>query len=221
MNFDERKNDAVGLFVQYFDGDMLITIPEEIGIVSNKSAWHFGFSSSGEYFETYSNKQYINDGVAYKYYRKDSDEYAGFITYGGLHHTYPFEMWDVRDLLKEYGHRTVLPFIAVYGIKRDSRVLMPEFGEDTFRMVESHLCQKLFYVAGYQRFIPCDYSVEKNEDGKYKFIIYADGQPVYQLAVTWDKQQRSFSDYQNQIRNPWEIDKVIDPDDDSRDLPFT
>ena len=209
-----------GVFVQYCRNDVLITLPEEVKEVTDKNAWHFYMDETGRVYETYMVKVDRHDATSYDFYIKDTEERVGGATYGGRYHVFEPEWWTTEELLREYGHRTVLPFIAIYGTSKDSYAKMPEYGEEIYKMGEAGLCLKLFFIAGYQKFVPCEYHVEKNRDGQICFVIHADGQQVYRMDIGWNNEKPSFADYQNQMRDPWNIDKVNEvqcSDDDEND----
>ena len=212
-----------GVFVQYCRNDVLITLPEEVKEVTDKNAWHFYMDETGQVYETYMVKVNCRDATSYDFYIKDTKERVGSVTYGGRYHVFSPSWWTLDELLREYGQRTVLPFIAVFGTSKDSYSKMPEYGEEIYKMVEAGLCLKLYFVAGYQKFVACEYHVEKDKDGQIRFVINADGQQVYQMDIRWDNEKSSFTDYQNKIRDPWNIDKINesryadDDEDDSND----
>ena len=93
------------------------------------------------------------------------------------------------------------------------------------------MCLKLFFVAGYQKFVPCEYHVEKDKDGQISFVINAGGEQVYRMDIGWNSEIPSFTDYQNQINHPWnihrineskygnedEVDEIDDEEDDEED----
>ena len=211
-----------GLFVQFYRDDALITLPEEIGWISDESAWHFCFTETGNVYETYAKEEYICDAVEYIFYRKDDNSEVGIVTYGGRHEMFPKSMWNLRELLNEYGHRTVLPFIMVFGKPGEYTVRMPESGEEIFRASEAGLCKAVYYIAGFQQFQICDIDVQKRE-GAVDFRISVFGKELFRYSTSWDSEQVPFSDYQEQIKNPWNInaiikDEEIDPDSDGIDI---
>ena len=197
-----------GVFVQYYQNDVLVTIPEEAIKVTDKNAWHFYINETGQVYESYMVEEDCHDATRYDFFIKDTEERVGSVTYGGRYKVFGPECWTIEELLREYGHRTVLPFIAIYGTSKDSYAKMPEYGEEIYKMAEAGLCLKLLFVAGYQKFVPCEYYALKDKDGQISFVITADGQRVYQMDIRWDNEKSSFTDYQNKIRDPWNIDKI-------------
>ena len=197
-----------GVFVQYYKDDVLITLPEEVTAVTDKNAWHFYMDTSGKVYETYAVNDICHDASSYSFYIKDTEERVGSATYGGRYHMFPISEWTVKELIKEYGHRTVLPFIGVFGTSKSAYVKMPEYGEEIYRMAEAGMCQKLYFVAGFKDFLPCEYQVEKDKDGHISFVISANGQEVYRMEIGWSIEKPSFDDYQDQIKHPWNIDKI-------------
>lgn len=195
-----------GLFVQFYQNDILITLPEEIRWVDeDEQAWHFCFTETGDFFETYAIKEPIHDATGYIFYRKDDNERIGSVTYGGRYAMFPESMWRLNELLQEYGHRTVLPFIMVFGKPGEYIVRMPESGEEIFRASEANMCKALYYIAGFQQFKICDIKVQKENNGAVDFSISASGKELYSYSIRWESEQASFADYQKQISNPWKI----------------
>ena len=118
-----------GVFVQYYKDDVLITLPEEVTAVTDKNAWHFYMDTSGKVYETYAVNDICHDASSYSFYIKDTEERVGSATYGGRYHMFPISEWTVKELIKEYGHRTVLPYIGVFGTSKSAYVKMPSMAK--------------------------------------------------------------------------------------------
>ena len=57
-----------GVFVQYYENDVLITIPEAAKEVTDKKAWHFYIDETGQVYETYMVKADCRDATSYDLY---------------------------------------------------------------------------------------------------------------------------------------------------------
>lgn len=162
-----------GIFSQYYENGILFTI-QDGGIRSfcnDDIESAFALNEDGLIEEIIIENEPICDGEGYEIFLKKSGERIGYesISCG-------FFGEKIKDKKKKICNCISLPFIMINTYveagKRDEReVKMPLYLEELSYMIQSGVCTKLFYIAGYKQLVLCDVEINYKDD-EVEIIIY-------------------------------------------------